>query len=669
MVVLWRLALRHAGEREEPLALFSVASDVVIESRKGFMVHNEEFVCGNARPARGLFHLVVHGNRAEETADGRELANENLGCREMRKPVDGAVFMSFASQEWSYMAMGKCRGAQREPIGLMLSSSRSFHGSGSKKEGAVQTNPKEQNGQRAHILGRGNEIKVPSVSPAATEAYADAEECDEAMEDLENVRKRVQNWKRLPPGHVPFMARVKHFTSLIVNGTYTVVSFTLSVPSRVFKFYSLPREERSATYARWSAAVKSEAKHYWLGTKLLWKDVKIASRIMSRVLAGKTLSRRERQQLTRTTADIFRLVPMMVFLVIPFMELLLPVALKLFPNMLPSTFEDKLKKEEEMKRRIGARLEVAKFLQDTVAEMAGDMTAHRSGDTRTSAAELYEFMQRVRAGENVHTSELLKFAKLFNDELTLDNLERVQLVSLCRFVGISPFGTDAFLRTRLRSHLIEIKKDDSDIQEEGIENLTEDELRHACRARGMRAPFGEGATKFMKQQLEEWIDWSLNKSLPSSLLLLSRAFTVTTPIGQPSTVDVTSLRETLSTMPEEVVEDVELFATSDGGDKSEAYERKLELLEREEELIREEQECEMEFDLPAMSTAGSAAQKAATAAAAAVVKEAAASSLADILDKESEEERSFKAAAAKQAKMRKILKYVCILFSRACVAI
>lgn len=39
------------------------------------------------------------------------------------------------------------------------------------------------------------------------------------------------------------------------------------------------------------------------------------------------------------------------------------VALKLFPNMLPSTFEDKLKKEEEMKRRIGARMELARFLQ------------------------------------------------------------------------------------------------------------------------------------------------------------------------------------------------------------------------------------------------------------------------------------------------------------------
>ena len=31
--------------------------------------------------------------------------------------------------------------------------------------------------------------------------------------------------------------------------------------------------------------------------------------------------------------------------IVPFMELALPVLLKLFPNMLPSTFQDKLKHE------------------------------------------------------------------------------------------------------------------------------------------------------------------------------------------------------------------------------------------------------------------------------------------------------------------------------------
>ena len=89
----------------------------------------------------------------------------------------------------------------------------------------------------------------------------------------------------------------------------------------------------------------STLQHYWLGTKLLWADVRISSRLLVKLAGGKSLSRRERQQLTRTTADIFRLVPVAVFIVVPFMEFLLPVFLKLFPNMLPSTFQDKMKEQ------------------------------------------------------------------------------------------------------------------------------------------------------------------------------------------------------------------------------------------------------------------------------------------------------------------------------------
>ena len=70
---------------------------------------------------------------------------------------------------------------------------------------------------------------------------------------------------------------------------------------------------------------------------------------------------------------------------------------------------------------------------------------------------------------------------------------------MCQFVGITPFGTDQFLRNRLRAHLSQIKNDDYQIEKEGLESLSEDELRQACRARGMRGPFGEGAVKVMRR--------------------------------------------------------------------------------------------------------------------------------------------------------------------------
>ena len=61
----------------------------------------------------------------------------------------------------------------------------------------------------------------------------------------------------------------------------------------------------------------------------------------------------------RTTADLFRLVPFSVFIIVPFMEFLLPVALKLFPQMLPSTFNEKSKE-------VGSELSQRKYLKITL---------------------------------------------------------------------------------------------------------------------------------------------------------------------------------------------------------------------------------------------------------------------------------------------------------------
>jgi hypothetical protein len=69
---------------------------------------------------------------------------------------------------------------------------------------------------------------------------------------------------------------------------------------------------------------------------------------------------------------------------IPFLELLLPLLLKLFPNMLPSTFEDKLKKEEEVKKRLVVKMEVAKFLQ--VGRRPGGGGGRRAGQCAPGCA-------------------------------------------------------------------------------------------------------------------------------------------------------------------------------------------------------------------------------------------------------------------------------------------
>lgn len=51
----------------------------------------------------------------------------------------------------------------------------------------------------------------------------------------------------------------------VLLATRLTLPLLAACPRRVARFYGQPRAERSATYARWWAAIKKEAKHYWVG--------------------------------------------------------------------------------------------------------------------------------------------------------------------------------------------------------------------------------------------------------------------------------------------------------------------------------------------------------------------------------------------------------------------
>ncbi|CAI9773904.1 unnamed protein product [Fraxinus pennsylvanica] len=404
---------------------------------------------------------------------------------------------------------------------------------------------------------------------------ASPEECDQAVEGLSTVKAKAKakakQLQETQKGAKPILKRMW--------------AMLLGIGPALRAVASMSREDWAKKLGHWKDEFKSTMQHYWLGTKLLLADVRISSRLLLKLASGKTLSRRERQQLTRTTADIFRLVPVAVFIIVPFMEFLLPVFLKLFPNMLPSTFQDKMKEQEALKKRLNARIEYAKFLQDTVKEMAKEVQNSRSGEIKKTAEDLDEFMNKVRRGAGVSNEEILGFAKLFNDELTLDNVSRPRLVNMCKYMGIRPYGTDAYLRYMLRNRLRKIKEDDKMIQAEGIESLSEEELRQACRDRGL---LGLLSVDEMRQQLRDWLDLSLNHSVPSSLLILSRAFSVSGKVKPEEAVQAT-----LSSLPDEVVDTVGVTALPSEDSVSERR-RKLEFLEMQEELIKEEEEKEEE---------------------------------------------------------------------------
>lgn len=85
-----------------------------------------------------------------------------------------------------------------------------------------------------------------------------------------------------------------------------------------------------------------------------------------------------------------RLVPFSVFVLVPFAELLLPVALKLFPNMLPSTYEGIKSKEAKAKSLRATRKDVSTFLRETMRESGLPVSA-----TNAQREEFTEFFRKV----------------------------------------------------------------------------------------------------------------------------------------------------------------------------------------------------------------------------------------------------------------------------------
>jgi LETM1 and EF-hand domain-containing protein 1 len=156
-------------------------------------------------------------------------------------------------------------------------------------------------------------------------------------------------------------------------------------------------------------------------------------------------------------------------------------------------------------------------------------------------------------GETPSTENIINVAKLFDDDLTLDNLSRPQLVSMCRYMGLHAFGTDNFLRGAIRGRLERLRSDDQLIDTEGVDELSTHELQQACQSRGIRTS-GASPSR-LREELQTWIDLHLRNRVSGVLLVLSRAFHFDRKLsdadGTPMVVK--SLESVLSGLPDTLV--------------------------------------------------------------------------------------------------------------------
>lgn len=264
--------------------------------------------------------------------------------------------------------------------------------------------------------------------------------------------------------------------------------------------------------------------HLWLNCKVFGNDMKMGTKLAIRKIKGYELTRRESKRLAQAYADAFRMVPFSLFLVVPFLEFTLPFFLMFFPNMLPTSFRTQNQKLNREQRILQTRIKVAQILQDTMEHMAKNVIENDI-KKKPTAEELLTMINKARNGELVDENEIVEISQLFKDDLTLDNMPRSQLVALCRYMGANAYGPDSILRIQLRNKIKAIKADDREIMFEGLDKLELQELQEACEERGMKWEGLEEAS--LRRLMEQWLDLSITRNVPVSLLILSRSFQIT----------------------------------------------------------------------------------------------------------------------------------------------
>lgn len=387
---------------------------------------------------------------------------------------------------------------------------------------------------------------------------------------------------------------------LLNAGVQLLINFIVKTPGVLWYFLTHPKELREKLIS-FKELAKKEVNHYYMGSKLLIADIRTAKTILNRTLNGSHLSRRERKQLVRTVSDVFRLVPMSVFVLVPFMEFLLPFALKIFPNMLPSTFQDSLKAEENMKRELQSRIVMAGFLQETLQSLVKKKKGGETSSTEKndSAADFLQFLESARKGERLPPEAIIKFSSYFKDEFTLENFPRAQLVNICRYMNIPPYGADTLLRFQLRHKIRSLKEDDQRIIFEGIDTLTKMELREACQERGMRST---GLSKDgYREQLGQWLELSVVKDVPIALLVISRTYMLkdehirSKNKEEPKEAAIANLADAMSGLDKDVLNEIVLEVATDEENRSnpDVMKIKLEVVKQQNELIAVENEAKV----------------------------------------------------------------------------
>ena len=212
----------------------------------------------------------------------------------------------------------------------------------------------------------------------------------------------------------------------------------------------------SGKNATWGEAIKHGAVFYWNGTKQFGRNFVHAQRLVRYRMAGYTLSWSDKKHLEIMSGDMKRMVPFSFFIIVPFMEFLLPFALYFFPSLLPSTYETEKQRAQ--------RTTALRATQVSAADALGQMCPNLKSEVQSVGKPKFDF-----------------------HEPAMDLLTQEHAYALTRsFQKRAPLGKYwglAALKVTIRRYVRKIHEEDCALLAYGIVNVPKVQVDEACLAR------------------------------------------------------------------------------------------------------------------------------------------------------------------------------------------
>jgi len=248
------------------------------------------------------------------------------------------------------------------------------------------------------------------------------------------------------------------------------------------------------------------------GSKSLFQDYKRSRDIKAQYVFGHELyqlaPRQDIVHVRKTSAELRKAAPVLVAFWIPIVGYTVPLVCFAFPSILPNALKSQTQRENEMRKQLANREKITSEVLNRLKEVMKDYPAY-ADELKLAEYGSPTFLENVK--DEATRSNLYQ---LFDSNI--DTLSSRSIGSFVSYLNIGGYLPPSFYEKKLAEYLEFIRVDDYKLRNEGLEKLTEDELRDALFARGYDHAdlTGEEA----KTALQKWIGVYTDRMTDSFLL-------------------------------------------------------------------------------------------------------------------------------------------------------